>query len=158
MQRFTVTVDDDLSAQFDRFMAEHGYTNRSEAFRDLLRDRLERDRLASSAAPACVGCLTYVYDHEQRELARRLVRAQHAHHDLSLATLHIHLDHDTCLETVVLRGPTATVTDFAKEVTTQRGVRHGHLWLVPVEVGVDDHAHDEAATGGPPHLHYHPTS
>jgi CopG family nickel-responsive transcriptional regulator len=157
MQRITVTVDDDLCAQFDRFMAAHGYTNRSEAFRDLLRERLERERLSAGAAPSCVACVTYVYDHEQRELARRLVSTHHSHHDLSLATLHVHLDHSTCLETTVLRGPTEQVTDFAQAVTTQRGVRHGHLWLVPAELEVEPHGHGEGAPAVP-HLHYHPTT
>jgi CopG family nickel-responsive transcriptional regulator len=157
MQRFTVTVDDHLSRLFDAFMAEHGYTNRSEAFRDLLRERIERDRKAAGAAPSCVACLTYVFDHQERELARRLVQTQHAHHDLCLSTLHVHLDHDTCLEAVVLRGPTATVTGFAKEVTTQRGVRHGQLWVVPVAPGLEDHTHGEEAADTP-HLHLRPTS
>jgi CopG family transcriptional regulator, nickel-responsive regulator len=158
MQRITVTVDDDLKAQFDAFMQEHGYGNRSEAIRDLLRERIERERFETTSAASCVGCLTYVYGHDQRELPRRLVQAQHAHHDLNVSTLHLHLDHDTCLEAVVLRGPTAAVTDFARGVITQRGIRHGHLWMVPVSLEMKRHSHDAGEAPAPPHVHSRPTT
>lgn len=154
MQRMTVTVDDDLHEQFETFMVRHGYSNRSEAFRDLLRDRLERERLEESGSQACVGCLTYVYSHTERELPRRLVTAQHAHHDLGVTTLHVHLDHDTCLEATILRGRTADVTGFAKSVMAERGVRHGSLWVVPVDIDVGQHAHGDAS--GQPHVHTRP--
>ena len=157
MQRITVTVDDDLKRQFDGFMAARGYSNRSEAFRDLLRDRLERERLDQVSAPACVGCLTYVYGHAERELPRRLVEAQHEHHDLSISTLHLHLDHENCMEAMILRGSTEAVVAFAGGVIAQRGVRHGHLWLVPVELQTAGHHHGdgEAET---PHVHTRPTT
>ena len=91
-------------------------------------------------------------------LPRRLVQAQHAHHDLNVSTLHLHLDHDTCLEAVVLRGPTAAVTDFARGVITQRGVRHGHLWMVPVSLEMKRHSHDAGEAPAPPHVHSRPTT
>lgn len=157
MQRITVTVDDDLKRQFDGFMAARGYSNRSEAFRDLLRDRLERERLDQVSAPACVGCLTYVYGHAERELPRRLVEAQHSHHDLSISTLHLHLDHENCMEAMILRGRTEQVVAFAGGVIAERGVRHGHLWLVPVELQTDGHRHGGAGDA-PPHVHTRPTT
>lgn len=157
MQRITVTVDDDLMLQFDGFMAARGYSNRSEAFRDLLRDQLERDRLEQVSAPACVGCLTYVYGHAERDLPRRLVEAQHAHHDLSISTLHLHLDHENCMEAMILRGRTEAVVAFAGGVIAQRGVRHGHLWLVPVELQTDGHHHG-VADADTPHVHTRPTT
>lgn len=141
MQRITVTVDDDLLAQFDALIRRRGYGNRSEAFRDVLRDRLERERFERADAPDCVGCLTYVFGHADRELPRRLVAAQHAHHDLSIATMHLHLDHENCLEATILRGRTEAVTAFAQAVTAEKGVRHGHLWLVPVELRLASHDH-----------------
>jgi len=164
MQRITISVDDDLLEQFDALIRERGYGNRSEAFRDLVRDRLERERLASVSAPTCVGCLTYVYDHAMRELPRRLTLAQHAHHEISIATVHLHLDHDNCLEAAILRGRTEDVKGFAAEVITQRGVRHGHLWLVPVDLRLEghhhgageQHDHDPGADDGVPELpHVH---
>lgn len=158
MQRITVTVDDELKAQFDAFMSRRGYGNRSEAFRDLLRDRLERERVERVSAPACVGCLTYVYGHGERELPRRLVEAQHAHHDLSISTLHLHLDHTNCMEAVILRGRTGEVTAFADAVTAQRGVRHGHLWLVPVELETAPHHHVGEEGSDVLHVHSRPTT
>lgn len=158
MQRITVTVDDALSDQFAEFMARHGYDNRSEAFRDLLRDRIERERFEQAAAPDCVGCLTYVYRHAERELSRRLVKAQHEHHDLSLSTLHLHLDHENCLEVVVLRGPTEQVSAFASAMIAQPGVRHGHLWQVPVALETDAHRHGHPAESAHPHVHSRPAT
>lgn len=154
MERITVTVDDGLLAQFDAYMKRNGYGNRSEAFRDIVREKLEGDRLTRGEAAHCVGCLTYVYDHHARELAGRLTREQHEHHDLSLSTLHVHLDHDTCLETTVLRGPTEAVRAFANTVIAQRGVRHGNLHIVPADLETSRHAH-----GGDvrtPHVHSRP--
>lgn len=158
MQRITVTVDDDLVEQFDGFMRARGYTNRSEAFRDLLRERLERDRVASGSTSACVACLTYVYDHAERELPKRLAQAQHERHDLGVASLHVHLDHDTCMEAVALRGPIDEVRSFADGITAQRGVRHGHLWLVPAEVVVEHHSHGPHEPAELPHIHTRPRS
>lgn len=158
MQRITITVDDDLLEQFDALMVRRGYGNRSEAFRDLLRDRLERERFESASAPTCVGCLTYIYDHAKRDLPRRLMEAQHAHHDLSISTLHLHLDHDTCLEAAILRGRTGDVEAFANAVMAQPGVRHGHLWVVPVDLRLDSHHHDHhhEAAFEVPHVHSRP--
>ena len=157
MQRITITVDDDLLTQFDTFRDRKSYENRSEAFGDLLRERLDRDRVETGAISHCVASLTYVYNHEERELARRLTRAQHDHHDLALSTLHVHLDHENCLETVVLRGAIDAVRDFANRVISQPGVRHGNLHIVPAQVQVGEHRHGEAEEALP-HVHSHPTN
>lgn len=163
MQRITISVDDELLEQFDTLIRRRGYINRSEAFRDLLREHIERERFASVSAPFCVGCLTYVYDHGERELPRRLVEAQHAHHDLHVSTLHMHLDHHNCLEAVILRGATADVQAFADAVTTERGVRHGDLWMVPVDLDLAHHHHhhgeaDKVGEESVPHVHSRPKS
>ena len=165
MQRITISIDDELLDQFDTLIRGRGYVTRSEAFRDLLRAHIERERFASVSAPFCVGCLTYVYDHGERELPRRLVEAQHAHHDLHVSTLHMHLDHENCLEAAILRGATAEVKAFADAVTAERGVRHGNLWLVPVDFDVAHHSHPHhhgedapASEGTVPHVHSRPKS
>jgi CopG family transcriptional regulator, nickel-responsive regulator len=157
MERITISVDDDLVAEFDRFMERKGYANRSEAFRDLLRERLRADRLESGAAEHCVACLSYVYNHHERELARRLTRTQHDHHDLGHSTLHVHLDHDHCLEAVILRGPAEAVRRFAEAVIAERGVHHGRVHLIPVEVSVEAHTH-AASSPAEAHLHSKPRS
>lgn len=132
MQRVTMTIDAEQLATLDAYASARGYSSRSEAMRDILRE-VEARELAQAAEGACFATLSYVYEHETRELARRLTAAQHAHHDLSVAALHVHVDHDDCLEVVVLKGPVAEVRAFADTVTTQRGVRAGSLHVIPAE-------------------------
>lgn len=151
MQRVTITLDDDLVAEIDAFMLARGYSNRSEAMRDLTRAGLTEMQAGSEAGGPCVGALVYVFDHERRELARRLTSVHHHHHGLSLATTHVHLDDDTCLEVALLRGDADEVRHLADHVIAERGVRHGRLVIVPTEPGDaarpdphrdHDHAHD----------------
>ncbi|WP_316975792.1 nickel-responsive transcriptional regulator NikR [Shumkonia mesophila] len=156
MERITITVDGDLLAQFDAYMKRNGYENRSEAFRDLVRGKLEGERIASGDAAFCVGCLSYIYDHHERELARRLTQAQHDHHDLNLSTLHVHLDHDTCLEAMIVQGPTEAVKSFGNGVIAERGVRHGNLHIVPADVKIGRHAHGTGSDIKTPHVHSRP--
>jgi CopG family nickel-responsive transcriptional regulator len=152
MQRITVTIDDELLAAIDRVIAGRGYQNRSEAIRDLVRAGMAGLEERSPSDHQGVAALLYVYDHEGRELARRLTRASHDHHDLSLATLHVHLDHDSCLEVAVLRGAINEIRHFAERVIAERGVRHGKLVVVPVDVEAASHAHGGR---GDRHLHTH---
>lgn len=133
MQRVTLTIDDALLAALDAHAARRGYDNRSEAIRDALRMALDVTAAPVADEAPCVATLSYVYDHEKRELARRLTQVQHGHHDVTVAALHVHLDHGTCLEVSVLRGPAGEVRALADEVVTQRGVRYGHLHLVPAD-------------------------
>jgi CopG family nickel-responsive transcriptional regulator len=151
MQRVTVTVDDELVDEIDQFMHLRGYQNRSEALRDLARAGLQQVHEEGSGSGECVAALVYVYDHHVRELAKRLADTQHDHHDLSIATMHAHLDHETCLEVALLRGRAADVRHFSAHITSERGVRHGRLVLVPVEVTSEKHAHGERQ----PHKHTH---
>ena len=152
MQRITVTIDDELLAAIDNVIALRGYQNRSEAIRDLVRAGMVEPEEGSAADHEGVAALLYVYDHQSRELAKRLTRAFHANHDLSLATMHVHLDHESCLEVAVLRGAATDMRRFAEGVISERGVRHGKLFAVPVEVETASHAH--GGRGGR-HLHTH---
>ncbi|CAG0910825.1 unnamed protein product [Cyprideis torosa] len=97
-----------------------------------------------------MATLTYVYNHHERELASRLTQVQHEHHDLTMSTTHVHLDHDNCMETAVLRGTVEQVEDLANAIISQPGVRHGQLYLLPVQVEQHRHAH-----GHHSHSHTH---
>jgi CopG family transcriptional regulator, nickel-responsive regulator len=130
VQRITVTIDDDLVDMLDELCNRHGYTSRSEAVRDLVRQAQTHEHGERGRRP-CVATLSYVYEHGTRDLAKRLTNEQHDHYDLSIATLHVHLNHDDCLEVSVLRGAVDDVRAFADMVTTQRGVRHGTLHVLP---------------------------
>src|SRR3979411_1343404 len=104
MQRITITLDDELMEELDAMIAEHGYQNRSEAIRDFARAGMQQAAREKGKAAECIGALVHVYDHAARDLSRRLVENYHGHHDLALATLHVHLDDDNCMEVTALRG------------------------------------------------------
>lgn len=143
MQRVTITLDDDLMKDLDRIIAARGYQNRSEAIRDLARSGLEQAAIEAAGSRNCVAALVYVYDHHARELPKRLTQGFHDHHDLSQATLHVHLDHESCLEVTVLKGRGSEVQSFANQVIAERGVRHGHVVYVPAPDGkAHPHSHD----------------
>lgn len=133
MQRFTISLDDALAADFDALIAQRGYANRSEAVRDLLRNQLERLREADDPGATCVANLSYVYNHHVRELAERLIALQHQFHDLVISTMHAHLDHEHCIETVLLKGRARDVRAFADSLIAERGVHHGQLNIVTVD-------------------------
>jgi len=157
MQRITITLDDDLVADFEEFLADNGYQNRSEAIRDLLRQRIDEQKLTASPSGNCLATLTYVFNHHERDLASRLTESHHAHHDLNIATLHVHLDHDNCMESVVLRGPVERVQAYANATIAQPGVRHGNLNLLPVKIAEQTHTHGPDS-GEHRHVHVQPMS
>ncbi|TDR82994.1 nickel-responsive transcriptional regulator NikR [Paludibacterium purpuratum] len=132
MQRLTISLSDELAEDFDAWMRQRGYTSRSEAMRDMLRRELgERDLQQDDNQP-CVAVLSYVFDHHERQLSSRLTSLQHDHHDLAVATMHAHISHEDCVETVLLRGRAAEVSAFANTVIAETGVRHGQVQLIPL--------------------------
>jgi CopG family nickel-responsive transcriptional regulator len=149
MQRVTISLDEILAKDFDDLIAAQGYHSRSEAMRDLVRQAVGERRLADGY---CVGSLSYVYDHHIRGLGQRLVELQHEHHDVVVSTTHVHLDHDSCLETAVLKGEVATVNAFAERVQSERGVRFAKVNLISVQRGGHVHARGDHAHGDSLHL------
>ena len=147
MQRVTLTIDDELMADLDRYMEAGGHQNRSEAVRDLVRAGLLKQPKADDGARHCMAALVYVYDHETRQLSKRLMHDHHSHTDLSIATLHVHIDEGSCLEVSLLRGPKSEVEHFAGHVIGERGVRYGQLVVVPAD------AEDDKAVPAPAHAH-----
>jgi CopG family transcriptional regulator, nickel-responsive regulator len=126
--RIGVAIDSDLLDKFDRLIAKRGYTNRSEAFRDMIRDELV-ERAWESPDSQVVGTVTLVYDHHVRLLNEKLIDLQHDHHKSILSTLHVHLDHDNCLEVLVVRGRSAEVRKIADALVSTKGVKHGRLTI-----------------------------
>jgi CopG family nickel-responsive transcriptional regulator len=122
-------VMDDL----ERMIAERGYQNRSEAIRDFTRAGMQQAAQKLGKSGNCVAALVYLYDHAARDLSRRLVENYHGHHDLSVATLHVHLDDDNCMEVTALKGTGAEVQHFADHIIAERGVRYGRLVMIPTE-------------------------
>lgn len=146
MQRVTVSLDEEETAAFDAIVAEQGYASRSEAIRDLVRRAVDARRLNTTADGACVANISYVYDHHLPALVRRLTELQHAHHDLVVATTHVHLDHDNCLESTMLKGPVAAVRALADGIEATGGVRYATLNLISAP---------GSAGGGHRHGHAH---
>jgi CopG family transcriptional regulator, nickel-responsive regulator len=132
MQRITITIEDELLAEIDAAAEARGYQSRSEIIRDLARAGLQQSTENADASGQCVAALVYVYDHASRDLSKRLVQNFHGHHDLSLATLHVHLDDDSCMEVTALKGSSSEVKHLAEHVIAERGVRYGRVVMIPV--------------------------
>ncbi len=128
LSRIGVAIDTDLLDKFDTLIAQRGYTNRSEAFRDLIRDELV-EKAWESPESQVVGTVTLVYDHHVRMLADKLTDIQHNFHRSILSTLHVHLDHDHCLEVMIVRGRAADVRKVADVLISTKGVKHGRLTI-----------------------------
>ncbi|MBC7706250.1 MAG: nickel-responsive transcriptional regulator NikR [Rhodoferax sp.] len=152
MQRFTISLDDALAAEFDQLIAARGYINRSEAVRDLLRERLGSAAIDAERARYCVANVSYIYDHHEHSVSSRVQDLQHEHHDLVVSSMHTHLDHDHCLETVVLRGSITAVRACSQQLVALRGVRHGHVHLVPLASETRSHQHSHSPDKAHRHL------
>jgi CopG family nickel-responsive transcriptional regulator len=126
LSRIGVAIDEDLLEKFDVLIGRRGYTNRSEAFRDLIRAELV-DESWKQPDHEVVGSLTLIYDHHVRMLSDKLLDLQHEFHDAILSTLHVHLDHDNCLEVLLIRGKAKAVEEFANSIISTKGVKHGKL-------------------------------
>ena len=126
--RFGVSIEPELMEKFDAAIHAHSYTNRSEAVRDLARNWLAQcDQ--NECAGEVVASLMIIFDHHQYGLANKLNEAQHEDHDLVVASTHVHLDHDNCLETIIMKGPADRIRKLADKVISTRGVRNGKLWM-----------------------------
>jgi CopG family nickel-responsive transcriptional regulator len=139
LSRIGVSLDSELLHQFDSFITDKGYENRSEAFRDLIRDRLVGSAVISASA-LVVGTVTLIYDHHTRLLPEKLTDLQHKSHAIVISTLHAHLDHENCLEVVVLRGKSREVQKLADRLISTKGVQHGRLVMSSPET-VSRHPH-----------------
>lgn len=130
VSRFGVSVEDDLLQSFDQLILQQGYSNRSEALRDLMRDALVKDRLKNEmGAGEVMGSLTLVYDHHASDLKDKMDGVQHQYHHLIVSVLHVHINHDDCLEVIVLRGEVKDVRSIAESLLSLKGIKHGKLFI-----------------------------
>lgn len=133
MQRLTISLDDDLTKSLDELIRRRGYSNRSEAFRDLLRKELAAEVLATRPETGnSVAVVSYVFNHEKRQLSQRLTNHQHDHLPVVISTMHVHIDTERCAEAVVLRGRTSEVRHMAESLVAETGIEHGAVNLIPV--------------------------
>jgi CopG family nickel-responsive transcriptional regulator len=128
LTRFSVSLESDLLERFDRYCQEGRFATRSEAIRQLLRETLTTQAWESDARDAA-ATLTLVYDHHRTRLSERLLDLQHRHTDMVISTMHVHLDHDNCLEVIVLRGGAGKLQQIAAELRGLKGIRRGQMVL-----------------------------
>ncbi len=147
LSRTGVSLDEDLLKEFDQLITRRGYENRSEAIRDLIREALLADNVTSNKP--VVGTLTLVYDHHVPNLSQKLTEAQHTAGAMILAATHVHLDHNYCLEVIIMKGRSAALQDLANRMLAMRGVELGKLVLTTsgkdLKSGKHSHTH--------PHTH-----
>jgi CopG family nickel-responsive transcriptional regulator len=144
LSRVGVALDSDLLKRFDDFISRLGYTNRSEAFRDLIRDRLVAEQTANLNSTV-VGTVTLIYDHHSHGVTEKLAELQHADHELVVSTSHAHLDHDSCLEVLIVHGRSRQIEEFAGRLIGLKGVQHGRLVMTVAK----------PESGGKTHIHRH---
>ncbi|MEM6962151.1 MAG: nickel-responsive transcriptional regulator NikR [Myxococcota bacterium] len=122
----SLAIEPELLRRFDA-LTERSGGNRSEALRDLIRNRLIEEEWVSSDEGDAVASVTLVYDHSKRDLADRLLEVGHDNHDAIMASMHVHLDHDNCLEVIALRGNPKALRGIADSLIGMKGVKHGKV-------------------------------
>lgn len=120
--RFGISLEKDLLSRFDRRIRGKNYTNRSEAIRDLIREDLVKKEWQEGEE--VTGSINLVYDHHKRQLLNYLVDIQHDYHDNILSTQHIHLDHNNCLEIIVVKGDPKNIEALYGKLKSAKGVKH----------------------------------
>lgn len=123
--RFSVSIEDRLYDRLERMVAARDYGNRSEFIRDLIREALVAS--AWQEGRDGVGTITLVYSHHKRRLSEKLTQIQHHHHHLVMSATHVHLDHDLCVEAILVKGPTGEMRSMADQLRKQKGVLHAAL-------------------------------
>jgi len=126
LERFGVSMEQELLTRFDALIEERGYASRSEAIRDLVRQELVKDEWADPNTEV-VGTLTIVYEHHEHELAHALAELQHQYHEAIICNTHVHLDGHNCLEVIIVKGRSSRVKAIANTLISTRGVKHGQL-------------------------------
>ena len=126
VERVGVSFDPELLEKFDSMICTKGYKSRSEAIRDLIRKAILESEVKEGKGEV-IGTLTYVYDHHEGEVNNHLINLQHDHHHEILFTTHVHMDHDMCLEVLIVKGEAHRVKDLSDNIRAIKGVKHGEL-------------------------------
>ena len=127
--RFGISIDQELSEKFDRFVGERNYATRSEAIRDLIREALIQQKIEMKPESSALGSLTLVYDHHARNITQEMGAIQHRFHSLVLSVMHLHVSHDDCMEILALRGKVSEIVDLSNALLSLKGIKNGKLFL-----------------------------
>ena len=136
VMRFGISIDERLLEKFDLLIGDKGYSNRSEAVRDLIRNALVDEQWSRDDQQEMVGTVSLVYNHHTRELSDKLTEHQHSHHHNIISALHVHLDEHNCLEVVVIKGTAKEIRRLADEMIGTKGVKHGKLMTTTTGEGL----------------------
>ncbi len=131
VQRIGISLENSLLGDFDKFIDAQGYSSRSEAIRDLIRDRITREQLGQPETEA-VAAVFVVFDHHQAQLAQKLIELQHSHLLKTISSMHIHIGHHDCLEVILLRGKVSEITKLGDRIVSLKGVKIGRVNLISV--------------------------
>ena len=134
VQRIGVSLEPELLSWFDRQIAAKGYTNRSEAVRDLIRERMV-DQAWEAGDEECFAAVTLVYDHHG-DVGGKLTALQHDAFAAVISSMHVHIDHDNCLEVLVLKGPGRRIQKMGNQMISLRGVKHGKMVAAATGAGL----------------------
>lgn len=125
LRRFSISLEESLLDKFDRYILAHQYDNRSEAIRDLIRKSYVKKEW--QADKQVMGVITLIYDHHQPKLQEKVTVAQHDFHHHIVSTTHVHMDHDNCMEVIIVRGQAGEIQELANRLIALRGIRDGNL-------------------------------
>ncbi len=125
LKRFSISLDEQLLEQFDEYIRPRGYSNRSEAVRDLIRKVLVNEEWEQDSE--VVGVVSIVYNHHQPQLQEKITELQHTYHQLITSTTHVHMEHHNCLEVTIVKGRATLVRELAEKLMALRGVKDGNL-------------------------------
>ncbi|MBM3704893.1 MAG: nickel-responsive transcriptional regulator NikR [Actinobacteria bacterium] len=126
LKRFGISIEGSLLEKFDAYIAANNYRNRSEAIRDLIRKEFVQEEWSKSAETVA-GAIVMVYDHHRRDVVERLLDIQHDYNKFIVSSQHIHLDHDNCLEIIVVKGKMTEISGLASKLKSIKGVKHASL-------------------------------
>ncbi len=132
VERVGVSFEPELLKKFDEFIRNKGYTNRSEAIRDLVREAIIKEEIGKGGE--AIGTLTIVYNHDEGDITNKLLHIQHHHNDEILSTTHIHIDEHNCLEVLIVKGKVSRIKKLADNIRALKGVKHGGLVITKVPV------------------------
>lgn len=127
LKRFSVSLEEELLDRFDAYISEHGYVNRSEAVRDLIRKEFVGAEWEQDGEVA--GVITLVFNHHQAQLQEKITEIQHDYYTLITSTTHVHMDHDNCLEVIIVKGQASRIRELAEKMIALRGVKNGNLTM-----------------------------
>ncbi len=131
VERVGISFEPELLDSFDQLIKAKGYTNRSEAIRDLVRKALVEEQVRAGTGEV-IGTLTYIYNHHEGDVNRRLMNLQHDHHTEILFTSHVHMSHEMCLEVLIVKGKAGNVTRLTDNIKAIKGVKHGEMVITKV--------------------------